>query len=169
MSEGFGGHSTVTLMALGSCLRLTRTHLPYRYAVTSIYILFKAHTYELWEKQHIGCRVIWWGHIHVQLLYSYNQKLPCEYPPATQQRCSTDIRRYDGSVASCLNGTFRLSSQTRSLLGHSGCGSYTALIEVRGNCYETWQLAEEGGNGHSFFFLLEKREKLQKKLHASDV
>jgi hypothetical protein len=93
MSEGRRSVTTVTLLALGSCPRLTRTHLPKRHAVTSIYCSFKAHTYELWEKRHTACRVIWWGHLHVQLLYSRNQKLPCEYPQAIQQQCGADVRR----------------------------------------------------------------------------
>lgn len=85
-----GGHSVVTPLAAGSCLRLSRTHLAKKYAVTFIYNLFKVYTYKLWEKGHIGCRVIWWGHLHVQLLYSYNQKLACERPQAIPERCGTN-------------------------------------------------------------------------------
>ena len=91
-----------------------------RHAVTSIYISFKAHTYELWEKRHTACRVIWWGHLHVQLLYSRDQKSPCEY-----------IRRLSSSGAAQTRGvTVGLyppvwaAVETRqfvSLYGYSSC------------------------------------------------
>lgn len=112
---GGEGHSSLTLLALGSCLRLTLTHLPKRYAVTSICSLFKERTYELCEKRHIGCRVIWWGHLHVQLLYSHSQKMPCECPQAIKKRYRTEMRRYCGSAPSCLNSNSGLPARLATL------------------------------------------------------
>lgn len=132
---------------------LTRTHLPKRHAVTSIYSSFKAHTYELWEKPHTACRVIWWGHLHVQLLYSRNQKLPCEYPQAIRQRCGADMRRYGGTAAACLSGSS--DSPIRLVIWLLWLPS--ALTEVTEGRYEMRQLTEEDGNTTPWQQTLRKR------------
>jgi hypothetical protein len=154
-SEGLEGHSTVTLLTLGSCLGLTRTHLQKKvcsnlYIYIYIYIHVIQSTYlRIMRKTPywMSCNLVRSSScpVTVQLQSKVAVRISPGYP--------ADVRCYDGSAASCLNGS---SGSPVSLLGHSGCSlrrrTYTALTELRENCYEMWQPMEEGGNGRNMLF-----------------